>query len=186
MAERHRANLMAGAMALLAALFLLALSVGSASAAFIHKNGASGRFGTDGTESGYIYETVAFLAINQAAQRLYAGASGGDETKIYGFSLPHTPYRRAFSDRSQRLWRACAGSDIRSPLLPIFFRGIYGWDVDGNPLNPGVYPIAVESHEDQDSAAVDSNGNLWIADSNRGQLQEFNATTGVLIKTLNV
>ena len=186
MAERHRAHLGAGVTALLAALVVLVACVGSASAAFIHKNGVSERFGTDGTEGSFISETGE-LVLNQGLQRLYAGASGGDETRMYGFELPaHSPTGGQFPLEVNGSGGLALDQTSGNLYLPVFFRGIYGWDADGTPLNPSVYPIAVETHEDQETAAVDSNGNLWIADKSRGQLQEFNATTGVLMRTLNV
>ncbi len=186
MAERHRATLTAAAAALLSSLFVLALFAGSASAAFIHKTGYSERFGSEGTTGSTLTEEGS-LAIDQARQRLYAANSSSNETHVRAFELPaHTPASSPFPLEVNASGSLSVDQTSGNLFLQSFFVGIFGWNSSGTSLNPALYPIPPSIHEDQCYGAVDPNGNLWVSDTGRDQVEEINTTTGNVMQTLSV
>src|SRR5690349_5321162 len=134
MADGHpRRHRIAMAAALLGSLVALTAGVGSASAAFIHKAGVSERFGSDGTEATTVEDGT--LALDQSRHRLFAGATGGNNTQIYAFDVPaHTSVAGKFPVEVEASGSLSVDQSSGQFYLQSFFRGIFGWQTDGTPL----------------------------------------------------
>ena len=60
---------------------------------------------------------------------------------MYGFELPaHCPTGGQFPLEVNGSGGLALDQTSGNLYLPVFFRGIYGWDADGTPLNPSRLP----------------------------------------------
>jgi hypothetical protein len=191
MADARRAFGALRALAALVVLGCLTVGVGTASAAYVHQAGVSEQFGTDGTDATTI--RIKSFALDQSRQRLYVSGGLLGNADVYGFDVAgattHTPLGGGFPIPVE--YTGSAAVDETSGLetsgniyVQFFFTGIYGFTSTGATLSG--YPLPPAQQQDECAAAVDPDGHLWVSDRKRGQLEEFDASDGVSLGTLNV
>jgi hypothetical protein len=186
MADARRASKARRALAALAVIGCLTVGAGSASAAYVHQGGVSEQFGTDGTSATQM--RIRSMIIDQARQRLYVSGGVVGEADVYGFGIggltTHAPLGGGFPIPVEQAGSVAADEGSGNVYVQFFFTGVYGFTSTGATL--AGYPLPPSQHQDECAAAVDPEGHLWVSDRKRGQLEEFNASNGVSIGTLNV
>ena len=192
----------AGGFAVLSAA-LLALLVLSSVASAITVRPEIANFGPDGT-AGTSFASNSPLAFSQATKRLYT-VDGGSSPGIFGFDAsnpPAFPLLSGFSPlpvappNSERglavdnTALGSAGNVYYAPGIEGPAKGVYGFDSNGTPLggnfpiDPGVTPGSGPNSERVCGMAVDSAGNLWVANYGLGRILKYNSA-GVFQSSLD-
>jgi phosphodiesterase/alkaline phosphatase D-like protein len=173
----------------------LLLSVGSASAAYLH-GGSTEHFGADGTEgTEFSYVESGGLGIYQPARRLYvasqvAGNSGEALISAFDLANSHAPIGGNFpihvpAGSYEEISRRLAVDNSSGPSAGNIYyfaknyeyQGssfLYGFNSAGEPLG-GEYPLEIGPPLNGCGVAVDGDGNVWLADLTSNALKEFSA-----------
>jgi hypothetical protein len=159
---------------------------------FTHLGGALASLGPDGTAASSFSSGPGPLAFDQATRRLYAADAG--VPGIYGFDAsapPAFPPLGGFSPLASAAFAAGSGLAVDNTALSsagnLYLASqstdlLYGWNASGTPLG-GAFPVDPAaspggpdgSPKDLCGAAVDSAGNIWVANKATKRILKYSS-----------
>jgi phosphodiesterase/alkaline phosphatase D-like protein len=166
----------------LALLFVAAVQVSDAEAAYIHPNPPSEAFGTDGTEGSEFTRGGGAIAVDPVRHRLYAIQNSN--ATLYAFDVPsagtHTPAGGNFpiqlgTSRPEKT--AIAVDNASGNFYTVGVGGLQGFTADGEEL-PN-FPIT-SGLSDPCGVGTDAEGNIWLGDQGEKQIREYDPEGDVL------